>query len=441
MKQKMRVYLFLTGISFVFLFLIGCKSKSTDTAPVVPVTTLTIESVNIQANATVGGVIKIEATVPSTSTVEKVEFYVDGTKIGEDDIKINNIFAYTWDTMTVSDAQHTLILKSIDAQGKSESKSIGITVYNPSVITSEIVYPVDQFVVNGQVNLSAKITANKTISKVEFYINNTLLGEKTTATGNIYNYEWNTTSGSYPDAFYTVRTIATDSSGSTKVSSSYVKVSNAVGTTAITFSALTPAADQTFNSSVYANNTPMPISVTASGPSAMVIQCLIDGTLKEAGSVVSGGTYTYNWEDAYKAAHGMHVITLRAYDISDPNNVKTENIFLTINDDVAPIVSLYSPAAGSTISGNIVASSLVTDNIENDITRIKLYMMAPGTTTWVDKGDAIYAPFQWEVKTTDYPNGDYHVKLVAYDKQNNQGVYDTTNLSIAPTSRPITISN
>jgi PKD repeat protein len=73
----------------------------------------------------VNGTITIITEV--SSSVLKVEFYVDGTQIGVDQ---NPLFKYDWDTRTVSDGQHKIKVIAYNATGGQASDEITVNVDN-----------------------------------------------------------------------------------------------------------------------------------------------------------------------------------------------------------------------------------------------------------------------------------------------------------------------
>src|SRR5207245_2692282 len=97
-----------------------------------------------------------------------------------------------WDTTKVAGGSHTLQTKAYDAAGNfGFSATVTVTVSNlVSNLAVAIKNPTNGGTVprNQTVTISASATDNVAVTKVEFYVNNSLLGTATTAP---YSYPWN----------------------------------------------------------------------------------------------------------------------------------------------------------------------------------------------------------------------------------------------------------
>ena len=81
-------------------------------------------SVTLSANATdvgAGG---------GVGTVSKVEFFIDGTKVGEDTTASGSSFSITWDSFTVTNGSKTFLVTATDAAGLTQNDSRSIVVNN-----------------------------------------------------------------------------------------------------------------------------------------------------------------------------------------------------------------------------------------------------------------------------------------------------------------------
>lgn len=94
--------------------------------------------------ATVGSSVIIQAEADSNNGIEKVEFYIDGTKIGED-FTISP-YTYSWDTVAFSDGQHTVKAIAYDNEGGTVTDDdtvvtvsngfVGLIKYGPEIFNS-----------------------------------------------------------------------------------------------------------------------------------------------------------------------------------------------------------------------------------------------------------------------------------------------------------------
>lgn len=89
---------------------------------------------NPQGNTTVSGIVTIQVSVTernkkAPSGVSKVEFYIDGSKIGED---TTSPYEYNWNTSTVSNGNHIIMVRAYDNAGNIGIASITVNVQNPT---------------------------------------------------------------------------------------------------------------------------------------------------------------------------------------------------------------------------------------------------------------------------------------------------------------------
>ena len=151
----------------------------------------------------VRGLVTVTAEAQDNVEVSKVEFYVDGTKIGEDTVKP---YQYDWDTELTDDSTHTIQAKAYDMIGNSgQSNIVSVRVANckPEV---RIVSPTNGSTVRGVVTITAEAQDNVGVSKVEFYIDGTKVAEDTSEP---YQYNWDTI-GLTNDSTHTIQAKAYD---------------------------------------------------------------------------------------------------------------------------------------------------------------------------------------------------------------------------------------
>jgi len=71
----------------------------------------------------------IRAQATDNQGIDKVEFYVDGIKIGEDAVGTAGIYEFTWNACGLSlESNHTLRARAIDTSGNDAEDSIGVTI-------------------------------------------------------------------------------------------------------------------------------------------------------------------------------------------------------------------------------------------------------------------------------------------------------------------------
>ncbi len=178
-----------------------------------PTTSITAPS----SGATVSGTVSVSAT--ASSSVVKMNLMVDGVLNGT---KTGAPYLFSWDTTKAGNGNHTLQTVAYDAVGNTGvSAAVSDTVANgtttpPAVSISN---PANGASVphNTTVTVTAIATDSVGITKVEFYINNTLVSTDTAAP---YTYAWKVPGKR--SVSYTIKVIAYDAAGNTASGTSTV---------------------------------------------------------------------------------------------------------------------------------------------------------------------------------------------------------------------------
>ena len=187
---------------------------------VVDLETPKIKILSPRDGVTVAGTVTITAEAEDNDAVAKVEFYIDGTKVGED---TNAPYQYYWNTVGITnDSTHTIQARAYDALGNmGQSNMITIIVRNgPPQVT--IVNPTDGETLQGTVTIVAEAYDDEGINQVEFFINDELLNGFVSAP---YEYTWNT-AHFVSDGTHTLKAKVTDLSGNYGFASINVTVNN-----------------------------------------------------------------------------------------------------------------------------------------------------------------------------------------------------------------------
>ncbi len=163
-----------------------------------------------------GSAVVLSAAASDDRRVDKVEFYVDGSLVGSSTAAP---FSYTWNSALVANGGHTVTAKAYDDAGNTTtSPGAAFTVANYANPTTGITSPSGNASVTGTVNVSAtaSVAAGLTVSKLEFYFDNTLFATVTApASGSTSTVSWSTLDSTQP-AFDGSRSLTTkvyDSSG------------------------------------------------------------------------------------------------------------------------------------------------------------------------------------------------------------------------------------
>ncbi|MBU1701408.1 MAG: hypothetical protein KJ970_09510 [Candidatus Eisenbacteria bacterium] len=110
--------------------LVSCGDGDSGTQPTVDTTDPAVTILQPVTGATVpAGNVIISAQATDNEEIAKVEFYVDGSKIGEDASGAANIYVYTWDaTGLANGSAHTLRARALDTSGNGADASVMVTI-------------------------------------------------------------------------------------------------------------------------------------------------------------------------------------------------------------------------------------------------------------------------------------------------------------------------
>jgi Leucine-rich repeat (LRR) protein len=114
-------YLFLVFLLFLSIpiLVIGYAQKD-NTPPQVSI-------INPQNGQVVSGIVKIQVKATDNVGVTKVEYYIDGKKVGE---STKSPYEYSWDTTKYANGNHTIQVKAYDKAGNVGNAKITVNVQN-----------------------------------------------------------------------------------------------------------------------------------------------------------------------------------------------------------------------------------------------------------------------------------------------------------------------
>ncbi|HOJ50681.1 MAG TPA: PHB depolymerase family esterase [Spirochaetota bacterium] len=367
--------------------------NSDTTAPTVNITSPTNGS-------TVSGTVKITATASDNVGVAKVEFYKNGVKLGED---TTAPYEYSWNTSNEYNGQYNITAKAYDTSNNLAEATISVTVTggltDTTAPTVNITSPTNGSTVNGTVKITATASDNYTgVTKVEFYINNTKVGEDTTSP---YEYNWDTSS--YSEGSYSLKAIAYDGAGNTAVD----------------------------------NDTSVNV--------VHVIICHSETASDTATNHYVAGRITSNQYTTYGTRYGYinpftvyHLLTqYQSNGITWVDQVDLEAMGCSAgsgggSDTTAPTVNITSPTNGSTVSGTVTITATASDNV--GVTKVEFYI----NNTKV--GEDTTSPYEYNWDTTGYSNGTYSLKAVAYDAAGNSAIDNDTSVTVSNSGSSTTVS-
>ena len=181
-----------------------------------PATTNAAPAISISSpanGATVSSTFAFSANATDDSGVAKVTFTIDGATLSDDSA---SPYSTSVNSLSYANGSHTLQAVATDGAGLTASASISVTINNTSTDTTNPTVSFSKPETNPSTwtsgNLSIKVSAadNVAISKIDLYINNYLVSTENSAVMSRYWSYSNAGAGQY-----TLKAIATDTSGNT----------------------------------------------------------------------------------------------------------------------------------------------------------------------------------------------------------------------------------
>lgn len=391
------------------------QGTSSDVNVVVDNTSPSASLTSPVSQTVVSGNISVSVLAEDVNGVAKVEIYLDNNLINT---LTSSPYSFVFNTNTISNGSHAFKTKSYDLANNSQTSAVvNITVDNQSPTVS-LTSPVNGSFVEGVVNIEANASDNIAVTKVEFYVDNNLLGASTTSP---YTASWDTSS--LPsNSTQTLFAKAYDGVGHISQSDTVsVTVSD---TTAPATSITSPLND----SDVSGLST---ITAEASDDVEIdYVEIYVDGTLQ---GTVSSAPYSVVWDTTSYPHNSLHQLHSKAYDVAS-NSTSSQIVTVKVLDVVSPTVNLTNPINGSSVSGivNIAASASDTNGVQ----KVEFYVDSTllGTST--------SAPYSanWDTRLLD-GNTSHTVEAKAYDTAGNTSTSSVTVTSLDQKSPTVFIQN
>lgn len=153
------------------------------------------------------GIATIAIEASDKGGIEKVDVYVDGVLLTS---LSASPYETQWDTNVVPEGNHTLKIVGVDRSGNTAEKEITVIVNNDEFNDAtpphvELTAPLANATVWGTVSISANVTDNRSVNKVEFLVNEAVVS---TLTAPPFTASLNTSS--LTDGNHVVKVRATD---------------------------------------------------------------------------------------------------------------------------------------------------------------------------------------------------------------------------------------
>jgi len=264
-----------------------------------------------EADSTISGTRSITASASHTVGISKVEFYIAGVLKFTD---TSSPYSWDWDTTESEDGDYLIKVTAYNTGGGSVSKQISVTTDNSGPAVS-ITNPADGSISSGTVNVTAAVSDEHGISKVEFYIDGDL---KDTDTFLPYSWNWDTTG--YSESTHSVKITAYDTLGQTTNKQHTVTVDN--------YDPPTVSITSPVNGSTVTATIDVTASASGAGIGISRVEFYIDGVLK---STDTSSPYIYSWNTP-QYIDSTHTVRVIAYD----SEKQTATGQITVNVDNVP---------------------------------------------------------------------------------------------------------
>jgi poly(hydroxyalkanoate) depolymerase family esterase len=438
-------------------------------------------------NASVSGTVQVTASASDNVGVSKVDFFIDNVLVSTDTA---SPYAYAWNSAAATNGTHVLVAKASDAAGNTAT-SASISVFVSGGIsdttppTVSITFPTNGSTVAGAVDITATASDDIGVTKVEFIIDGTVVGQGVSAQqAGPYSFSWNTTA--YATGSHTLQTRAYDAAGNNATSASVtVTVDQASVNFTERFSNNGPdkagwtltewaldASDQTgttgsksiLGSALPAFNTvtkTATVSLTLSSnprltywrkldlyganinASASFKVIVNDGTDRVVDSATKSGLGALaesSWTQRANidlSAYANRAVTLKfvvtATDTgSNTSRAKAWVDSITVGppstalDTTAPTVNVTAPSASDTLSGTVDVTANASDG--SGVSKVEFYVdgaLASTDTT---------SPFVFTWNTAGAANGAHTLMAKAYDAANNLSTDNDTSVTVSNAS-------
>jgi len=190
-------------------------TKKGGSAPPIDTVLPTVSVTAPTAGSTVSGTQTLSANASDNVGVAGVQFLVDGTAVGSEDL--TSPYSVSLDTKTLTNAAHTVTARARDAAGNTAtSAGISFTVNNTDTVlpTVSVTAPTAGSTVSGTQTLSANASDNVGVAGVQFLVDGTAVGSEDLTSP----YSVSLDTKTLTNAAHTVTARARDAAGNTATS-------------------------------------------------------------------------------------------------------------------------------------------------------------------------------------------------------------------------------
>ena len=329
--------------------------------------------------------------------VVQVEFFQGNTLLGTDN---DAPFSFDWENAPAG--TYSLTARATDNDGLNNvSSAVSISIRSKPNVT--LTSPEDNatFLDGSTIQLTATASDNDgTISKVEFFEGNNLLGEDVATP---YEFSW----ANVPFGDYEIRAVATDNHGLTEESTINIEVQIAP-----TISVTTPTAG-----AVLTEGAPTTLEAAASDQDGTVTLVeFFQGTTKLGEDTEA----PFSIVTSAITSAGTQSITAKA---TDDDGLETTSEVVAVSVKALPVVVITSPTDGEGILvGEDVTITATASDTDGSVSLVEFFAGDQKI------GEASAEPYT--VTWTQPAEGDYPLYAVGTDNEDLKGTSDTVNFSV-----------
>ena len=281
------------------------------------------------------GTVAVNANVSGGALPDSVQLYVDGVASGAP--ITTSPYSFSWNTTSVADGSHTLMVRVTDAQSRTASSAVVNQTVDNTAPSTVVTAPAGGSFFQGSLTATAHASDAFGVRSVQFAIDGTLVGSPITVPdgGSGFDYSATLSLAGLTNGSHALTSVATDNAGNTSISAG---VSFSIGSGPATVVVTVPP-DWTFASKIV----PVTAIVTGGTP-PLVATLLVDGVATAVVPTVAGTTYTFAW-DTSSLSDGSHTIQVS---VRDANNLSSSSVVLHQTVDNTPATAvMYQPTVAN----------------------------------------------------------------------------------------------
>ncbi|NUM35156.1 MAG: hypothetical protein HUU50_11465 [Candidatus Brocadiae bacterium] len=349
--------------------------------------------------------------IDNARSIQKVEFYAGELKLAT---ITTPPYQYNW--FCESEGEYALKAVATDNHGATTQSNVVNIVVNDAPVVA-ITYPTNGSILPGNGNIVLKASAEdhrkpsiRTIAKVEFFVNNVFKGQGTLASGNIYEYSWN----SVPEGSYTIKAKATDDQGTETESAAVSILVNNLPQIGITSPANNAILDASKDIVIEAE------ALDTRYRSIKQVDFYANSTLLGTATTGVGNVYSYTWKNA---TPGSYALKARA---TDNNDSTSDSSIVNIKANLGPTVKIDYPANNAIIQETEQITILVTANDPGrSLSKVEFFS---GSTKL---GESTVSPYSFVWLNPAL--GSHTLKAKAWDNDGYSQESDPISIQIDPT--------